>query len=130
MAKKSKIIVDHVFHQEFKHIHLSSTDKYLQGLVKRNAKFIAEQNKMEQIINWLKIRDKWVEKLKDSDFPHEFRVLKFLQKEETKNYEYYETAVKEMKEMCSNPSENYKYFWFNDIELMEHILNDFAANVS
>lgn len=45
MAKKSKIIVDHVFHQEFKHIHLTSADKYLQGLVKRNAKFIAKLNR-------------------------------------------------------------------------------------
>jgi len=50
MAKKSKVIVDHLFHQEFRHIHLSSTDKYLQGLVKRNAKFIAEQNKKSGLI--------------------------------------------------------------------------------
>ncbi|RTL17583.1 MAG: hypothetical protein EKK55_22505 [Rhodocyclaceae bacterium] len=84
---------------------------------------------MQEMIDWLKIRDKWVEKLKDSDIPHEFRVLKFLQIEETKNFEYYETAVKEMKVMCSDPKEDYKYFWFNDIELMDNILNDFIVNV-
>ncbi len=50
MAKKSKIIVDHVFHQEFKHWHTTETDKYLHGLVKRNAKFIAEQNKKSGLI--------------------------------------------------------------------------------
>jgi len=80
---------------------------------------------MEEITNWLKIRDKWVEKLKDSDIPHEFRVLKFLQREETKNFEYYETALEEMKVMCSDPKENYKYFWFNDIELLEKILTSY-----
>lgn len=84
---------------------------------------------MQEMIDWLKIKDKWVEKLKDSDIPHEFRVLKFLQREETKNCEYYEAAVKEMKEMCSDPKEDYKYFWFNDIELMDNILNDFIVNV-
>lgn len=50
MAKRNKIIVDEIFHQDFRHIHKPDTDRFLQGLMKRNAKFIAEQNKKSGLI--------------------------------------------------------------------------------
>lgn len=73
--------------------------------------------------NWSEIRNEWINRLSNYKSNYEYRVLKFLQKDETKDINYFRESIIEMESMCSKPNTNYKYFWFEDIFLLNKIFS-------